>query len=890
MNAEETLSTDSPASSLPEAAQTALLGGLFQVASAAASATSPEEALDGVIHALLDAGLILGAVGEIHGSPRLRRSAGQGFDPADLARLSALAAAESTHQQTRRGSRRLYALCVPTRSSPEAWLYLQAETDFAPALLQSLSDLLVLALDRLHLTEQTSVLHKQADQRIREVATIYEIGRAIDGVEIGRLLEIITEKAARVMNAQACSLMRLNPTTQALGIAASYGLSEDVVFVSQRTLGEGIAGLVAQTGDPMVIVDGRDDPRLSGVALRPEIGSSMIVPMKDESGRVIGVLSIRRRRPAPDFTKEDLQLFSVFASQAALVISNKQLYDDLRQHVKELSTISELTQAVISNLDLNLLLESVADSIIETVQFDRCCIYLYDRQTRRFVPRILRGYHPDTIGRNPVRMGEGVVGIAAKRKMTIVESNARDALQPMRGFARSLGTNAFIALPIISNPVYSRGQTIGVVVADNKLSGRPIQPLAVELLTTFVSHAGIAIENAQLYEDSQQKFQEINRLATQTDNILRSVTLAVVVIDPAGRVTRWNQAADVVLGLRESEAVGYHYEECIGKFTIPPEEAALMKEWMRLVNETGEPLQKYRVRFHPAGGAQEIIAHFLLSPLIDRHGVRQGTILIVEDITREIKMEMEFERMRRLADIGQLAAKMAHEVRNPLSSIKGAAQFMRGDTQEAGPLREFLDIIIEEVNHLTQITTDLLEFARPMKRDLRWVSLNDLMKKTLRLFSPMLKESRIKVNFRPDAEVPDICIDAKLIEQVLRNIIINALQAMPGGGDLAITTYHSFELRTATICFCDTGIGIPPDKLDQIFQPFMTTKTKGTGLGLAIVRRIVENHNGEIEVTSRPGEGTCFSITLPFESKEEPAPLPELEPAQPGFGSDLPDL
>jgi PAS domain S-box-containing protein len=827
------------------------------VSGAAARADTLGEAMDLLLRALLESGTILGGAVEIYASPPLRCVVGDDSGFPDGSTLHARAQANGLQKCSREQDRYILAEPIPTRSAPLAELFLSLADSPESTLIHAVAEQIALALDNAYLRDYARDLHQQAERRIREVSTIYEIGRAIDGVELDRLLEIITEKAARVMDSQACSLMRLNPDTNALTIAASYGLNEDIVFVTTRALGEGIAGRVAETGEPMLIADTQHDPRLTGLALRPDIGSSMVVPMKDELGRVTGVLSIRRRRPASDFTERDMRLFSVFASQAGLAISNKQLYDDLRRRVTELSTLSDLTQAVISHIELGSLLEDVADSIVDVVKFDRCCIFLLDRHTRRFVPRILRGYRADVLGYNPVRIGEGVVGIVARKQMPIVESDARNALQPMRGFARALGTNAFLAIPILS-----RGQAIGVVVADNKLSGRSIHPDSVELLTTFVNQAGIAIENAQLYEEREQRFHEINRLATQTDNILRSIAASVVVVDAGGQVTRWNKAAEEMWGIPEETATQFTFARLVGEFGLPPEESERLLALMKQVNETEHPCQRLRFLLHPR--RREIYVNLLISPLLDRQGEQQGAVVMIEDVTHTHRMEEEVARIRRLADIGQLAAKMAHEVRNPLSSIKGAAQLMRNEYSHPGPVQEFLDIIIDEVNSLSRITNDLLEFARPMQMDLRSVNLNNLVERTLHFMAGYLQDHRVTVVFEPDAEVPVILADQRQLEQAVRNVIINAEQAMPDGGELTIVTRFDADNPSVTVSLSDTGVGIPSGKIEEIFQPFFTTKTKGTGLGLAIVRRIVENHGGLIEVGSRVGKGTRFSITLPL--------------------------
>ncbi len=871
----------------PETAAPDILASAFAAASNACLVT---EVLDGVLDALCCFSGVSAAVAVAEFTPCLVRSHGSPSGIEALVKIAAVPPNPAADDSE--SSPSIHKETAPTRSAPTIVLHLALSAPMPPdvsAAVTQIAQVTGLAVDRLYLETEAVNLQEQAEQRFREVSTIYEIGRAIDSLEITHLLDIITEKAARVMDAQACSLMRLNPDTNALSISASYGLSEDIVFMSHRAIGEGIAGRVAETGEPMLITDEVDDPRLRGLSLRPEIGSSMIVPMKDESGGIIGVLSISRHRPTPNFSKTDLRLFSVFASQAALAINNKQLYDDLNRHVKELSTLSDLTQAVISNLDLNRLLNNVADNIVDVVKFDRCCIFLYDRPSKRFVPRIVRGYRNEGIARSSVRMGQGVVGMVARRKMMIMEIDARVALQPMRGFARSLGTNSFLALPIVSNPIISKGQTIGVVVADNKLSGRNFNTQSIELLTTFVNQAGLAIENAQLYEDWQQRYQDINRLATQTDNILRSIGLTVVVVDASGQVTRWNRAAEEMWGITDREATQCTYEQLIQEFGLPEAEADNMLTWMAEVRETGHARQRYKVALHPRRKGA-VTTNMLLSPLIDRQGERQGVILIIEDVTHETRMETEIGRIRRLADIGQLAAKMAHEVRNPLSSIKGAAQLMRNEYEDLAPFREFLDIIIDEVNHLSKITTDLLDFARPMQMDPRWTNLNDLVERTLQMYGDTLREGRVKVNFRPDEELPLIQCDAKQIEQVFRNIVINAMQSMASGGDLAVTTYHNNDKEMVTACFCDTGVGVPEHKFDEIFQPFMTTKTKGTGLGLSIVKRIMENHNGDIDLTSRVGEGTCFSFTLPIRAREDIAAGAIESIGETRFMSDLPDL
>jgi signal transduction histidine kinase len=307
------------------------------------------------------------------------------------------------------------------------------------------------------------------------------------------------------------------------------------------------------------------------------------------------------------------------------------------------------------------------------------------------------------------------------------------------------------------------------------------------------------------------------------------------------------------------------------------------------VLETGLPYQAHNLCLHPRR-TEEAFYNVLISPLVDRSGTRLGVIQIMEDVTRETRMEAEMSRIRRLADIGQLAAKMAHEVRNPLSSIKGAAQLMRNESEEMSGLREFLDIIIEEVNGLSKITTDLLDFARPMQLDLHETSLNDLVTRGVSFLSTYAADHRVRISVCLDDDMPSVTADPTQIEQVLRNVVLNAVQAMPDGGDVVVRTFQDAGTSAVGFSVTDGGVGIPEDRLSEVFQPFHTTKTKGSGLGLCIVSKIVNNHGGLIDVSSRVGEGSTFTISLPIRPASGAPPSESSEPRPVHLSSALPDV
>lgn len=702
-------------------------------------------------------------------------------------------------------------------------------------------------------------------QRISEVAAIYEIGQVIDQIELPSLIQMITDRAALLMDAQTCSFMRLYDLTGVLRVEASYGLP-DAALAQEQKLGEGIAGRVAQTEQPILIVSGERDARLEGVTLRPDIGSSMLVPMKRQDGRVLGVLSIRRRRPAADFTDADLKLFLVFATQAALALTNLQLYEDVRQRATELGKLSTLSRALISTIDLEELLCHVADDILTVVGFTRCCLYIHDPTRHTFVPRIWRGY-PDAIARNPFREREGVVGsVGRDREILFYDAQEPVALdQDMlksylqkRGFARSLGTDSFVAVPILTG----KNECLGVAVADNRGNRNPISPEQRRLLSVFINQAGIAIDNALLYVRTQEDYHKIRRLTEYTENVLQSIPAGIVSTDGRGIVARWNRAAEVALRLSPGALRGISVRDVIGKMCLPESEERQLLDLISQVLETGESVHQYKLM--PRLEESTVTLNVNLSRLADHNQDRGGLVMSLEDVTQEVHLGAQVERMRRLADIGQLAAKMAHEVRNALSPIKGAAQIIRLELEAQGAGTEWPDIIISEVDGLSQLTSAMLDFARPTPLDPRPVAIAEFLVGAVTTLSSFLAEQRTQVRWELPKDLPEISVDPVQLGQVVRNLVMNAAQSMPEGGELIVSVEYLTQSAHLALKFRDRGVGIAPEDIERIFRPFVTTKPKGSGLGLPIVHKIVSNHGGKVEVESKVGEGTCFSVLLPL--------------------------
>jgi signal transduction histidine kinase len=257
-----------------------------------------------------------------------------------------------------------------------------------------------------------------------------------------------------------------------------------------------------------------------------------------------------------------------------------------------------------------------------------------------------------------------------------------------------------------------------------------------------------------------------------------------------------------------------------------------------------------------------------------------------------IEKTQVYERVKerdRLAAIGEMAAGLAHEIRNPLGAIKGAAQLLVGPDgrllEPTADSLEFLTIIVEEVNRLNNVLSQFLDYARPSRGDPAQqgeVDVNEVVRRTVQLIDTYEAASKVRVEVRLDDLLPPVAGDAEQLRQVFLNLGLNALQAMEGGGTLEIVTSRRRRSRLgygsfAEVRFRDSGVGIPREKMKNLFIPFFTTKPRGTGLGLAISQRIVTQHGGAIEVRSSPGKGSTFSVFLPalgpsLPAREEPDP------------------
>ncbi len=249
--------------------------------------------------------------------------------------------------------------------------------------------------------------------------------------------------------------------------------------------------------------------------------------------------------------------------------------------------------------------------------------------------------------------------------------------------------------------------------------------------------------------------------------------------------------------------------------------------------------------------------------------------IMAQRAEERLRLEEQLNEAQRLASLGKMVAAVSHEIKNPLGIVRSTAEILGNRISKVAPGNEHLaNIIVEETIRLDNIVHEFLDFARPREARMNIGSLNALVERVLRFMESECRAKSVVVHNELNRDLPDIFFDSEQVYQVIFNIIFNAIQAMPHGGDIRLHTAIDPGEASVVLEIADTGVGIPPEKIEQIFTPFYTDKNRGTGLGLTIAKSIIEKHQGTISVTSSPDKGSTFRITLPI-NQNEPTARPE---------------
>lgn len=562
---------------------------------------------------------------------------------------------------------------------------------------------------------------------------------------------------------------------------------------------------------------------------------------------------------------------------------------------REINALLEISKAIASGLYLEDVLRLIVTVTAKVMDSTVCSLWLLDEKDQKLKLRATQSMSEEYLKERSLAMGEGVVGhVALHNRPMAIYNVLKEPLYKEKELAKKEGL-----VSMLSVPMCIKEKVIGVI---NCYTSYPktFSKIEKEMLMTVANQAAICIENSGLME------------TFNIDEILRSVLDGVTKSSGFDRIRLYliNEKRNcleckVALGTDEKEiketSLSLDGDDNILARSLMEKKPFIIQDAMKDpgVNQT------WKEKFHLKSfitipiltkekvlgviyadnitsrkkiskeAFDSVVALSQLASLAIHHAFRYKELKELSQTMGEKikkaqeelkKTEIELFRSEKMAAIGQIAAGFAHEIRNPLTSINLLIQSLIEKSPKKGSFREDLTVIEEEILRINEIINQFLQFAKPSKPFFKKTEIIPLLEEVLQVLNLQIEKQKVTIK-RAFSALPPIIIDKEQMKQVFFNLILNAIQAMPDGGELKLETKLSEEGRFAQLQFKDSGIGISHEDMGKLFDPFYTTKDNGIGLGLSIVHRIIEQHQGRVEVESALGKGTLFTIWLPVKNE-----------------------
>ncbi len=548
-------------------------------------------------------------------------------------------------------------------------------------------------------------------------------------------------------------------------------------------------------------------------------------------------------------TRFKVQGFPFFVGQKLVklaIISPVQVEQDIENFKldhweNQLQILYEISRATQLSPKLNVVLQSALNAVIDTFKFKMGAIYIIekgrDEDTWDLLLAAYKGFGQELY--NHVKR----FSVESKQLESIKKTFAPRWLERkhiyfplLRQRMRETDINEILCIPL-----FSKNTLLGILYLTNddpmKLSAEHIP-----FLISLGRQLGVAIDNAQLLES-------ISRAKTELEISFDAIQHNIFVIDYNYSIYRVNRATRKKYG-RLEDIIGRKYYQVIYQAEDPPPNCPILLCFL-----TAKPVQEEGE--HPRWGGYY---QFHAFPVFSTSGELERVVYYEKDITEERKMEERLRQSERLKSLGTLATGIAHEIRNPLASIHLNIQMLSRELELSEDQAQMMEDIQFEIKKIDKIVKQVLGFARPGKPATTENDLNEIVRYCYKLTRTQLRKKGIQVSIELEDELPPIHCDFDQIAQVVMNLIINALEAMPNGGELVLRTFEEKEKHLIGLIIQDNGTGIRPEDQNRIFDPFFTRKAHGSGLGLYISQQIIEKHQATMDFESKPGVGTRFYV------------------------------
>ena len=568
-------------------------------------------------------------------------------------------------------------------------------------------------------------------------------------------------------------------------------------------------------------------------------------------------------------------------SKNLLLEALKQKNLELKQKVSELNALYQTGKSLSSTADLKQLLNQIISLATKVIGAKTGSVMLINSENRELYISAAIGLEKEVIQNTRLKMGSSIAGfVAEKGTPLMIEDVEKDAR------FRRINKQKYETKSLLSVPLKIKNKVLGVINLNNKIDGTPFSKSDLQLLITFASQAAVAIESAYIFEQMKRKNQELNLLyeiATGVSRLQDFREIASFIFAKLKKLLPldfcfwldWEPETEKIsLGFQESSHRRFRVKDL--QLNLKKSEIADLK---KLRNKLYSHLKPYF--------AEDFKAEHLVAVPILTEGTLQGIFclgnqklqvlsesdyslisIVASQSASVYEREKAILNATRLVTMGNMISEITHDLKKPLTNIKGSLQILRQKNTLNKETRKLLDSTEEEIFRLTELVKELVNFSNPGKYQPERKALLPILEKAISLVESDSISGKIVIKKDLASDLPPVFVNEKEILESFLNLIFNAIESMPKGGELKVRAKQIFldeqKKEFIQVTISDQGMGIAPENLNRIFERYYTTKDGGTGLGLAVVDRIIKAHNGLIRVESKPQAGTTFEVFLPI--------------------------